>query len=321
MEKHYIPEDRFPVQLDNNIFMLGNYFFNLFLIAGKQNNALFEVGISAVVDQVIRQLDILGITPNYIIPSHPHSDHITGLPGLINKFPKAQIITARGAKEFIEHPRAAPLMFKEDQFMSKNLFRFDITPGRPSLQEIPDLNDSFVIDEQKSLDLGDVTLDLITVKGHSPGNLIGSIKKKTILFCSDSIGFHYPGRGYFPLFFTGADPYLSTMKFIREFNPSTLCPAHQGPLSGKKAIQGIQESYDFTMDTINMIKQSDPDDKTVADRLFEKGYKDEFTLYTPENIKNCCNLLIKRSWEAKTVTDPTPNTSPAIQRRKHVRKT
>ncbi len=89
------------------------------------------------------------------------------------------------------------------------------------------------------------------------------------------------------------------MNFIMEFNPSTLCPAHQGPLTGKKALQGIKESYDFTINTINRIKQSDLDDKTLADQLFKQGYKDEFTLYTPENIQNCCNLLIKRSREAK----------------------
>jgi len=277
--------------------MLGNYFFNLFLIVGEKRCALFEAGISAVVDSVINQLETLGIEPDYIIPSHPHSDHITGLPGLAARYPKAQIIVAKEAKEFIEHPKAAHLMFAEDKFMAKNLARFNITPGRSSIEKIPDLNDSLAINKQKSLDLGGITLDLTKVAGHSPGNLIASIKKNKILFCSDSIGFHYPGRGYFPLFFTGADSYLATMNFIKEFHPLIICPAHQGSLSGEKAIQGIQESYDLTVSTINMIQQSNLDDKTLAGQLFKNSYKDEFTLYTLENIQNCCNLLIKRSKE------------------------
>ncbi|MDM8537727.1 MBL fold metallo-hydrolase, partial [Desulfobacterales bacterium HSG17] len=291
------PENSFPIKLDDNIFMLGNYFFNLFLIVGNNRCALFEAGISAVVDSVIKQLETLGIEPDYIIPSHPHSDHITGLPGLVERYPKAQIIVAKESKEFIEHPKAAHLMFVEDKFMAKNLAKFNITPGRSSIEKIPDLNDSLAINKQNSLELGGITLDLIKVTGHSPGNLIGAIKKNKILFCSDSIGFHYPGRGYFPLFFTGADSYLSTMNFIKEFCPLIICPAHQGPLTGEKAIQGIQESYDLTVNTINMIQQSNLDDKTLADQLFKNGYKDEFTLYTPENIQNCCNLLIKRSKE------------------------
>jgi len=221
------------------------------------------------------------------------------LPGLAAQYPKAQIITAKGAKEFIEHPKAAPLMFKEDKFMAKNLARFDIRPGRPPLEKIPDLNNSIAIDKEKTLDLGGIALDLIKVSGHSPGNLIGSINSKKILFSSDSMGFHYPGRGYFPLFFTGVDSYFSTMNFIRKFRPSILCPAHQGPLTGKKALQGILESYDLTFNTIKMIKQSDLGDQKLASQLFKKYYKDEFTLYTQENIQNCCNLLIKRSKEAK----------------------
>lgn len=82
MKEHYIPEDKFPIEIDKNIFILGNYFFNLFLIIGSKYSAIFEVGISGIVDTVIRQLEHLDINPDFIISSHPHSDHITGLPGL-----------------------------------------------------------------------------------------------------------------------------------------------------------------------------------------------------------------------------------------------
>ena len=150
MKEHYIPEHKFPMKIDENIFMLGNYFFNLFLIVGDSSCALFEVGISAVVDSVIKQLESLDIEPDYIISSHPHSDHVTGLPGLVQRYPKAQIITAKGSQKFVEHPKAASLMFKEDKFMAKNLMRFDIMPGRPSLDQIPDLNSTITVDEKKS---------------------------------------------------------------------------------------------------------------------------------------------------------------------------
>ena len=31
--------------------------------------------------------------------------------------------------------------------------------------------------------------------------------------------------------------------------------------------------------------------------LFEKSYKDEFTIYTENNIKDCTSLLVKRAKE------------------------
>ena len=83
MKTHYIPREKFPMGISPHIKMLGNYFFNLFLVTGENKSALFESGISGVTDSVITQLDALGISPDYLVPSHPHSDHITGLPGLM----------------------------------------------------------------------------------------------------------------------------------------------------------------------------------------------------------------------------------------------
>jgi len=297
MKDHYIPEHKFPIQISRNVFILGNYFFNLFLILGKPFSALFEVGVSAVVDTVIRQLEHLDINPDFIIPSHPHSDHITGLPGLARRYPNARIVVAKGAKAFIEHPKAGPVMIKEDQFISKRLADLAIKPGRPSLEKIPELDGALVINHKKSIDLGQITLDLITVKGHSPGNLIGILNSEKILFCADSLGFHFPGRGYLPLYFTGADDYLSTLDVIRKFNPSIICPAHQGPLAGKDATAGIQAAMETTHNTINRINQSHLSDEILALDLFKQSYKDEFTLYTEDNIKNCTSLLVKRAKE------------------------
>jgi len=239
MQNHYIPENKFPIELDKNIFILGNYFFNLFLIIGNKYSAVFEVGISGIVDTVIKQLEHLDIDPDFIIPSHPHSDHITGLPGLVKRYPKARIVTAAGAQQFVEHPKAAPLLFKEDMFMSKSLAALKIKPGRPSLEEIPNLAESMIINEKESLNLGQISLDLIKVAGHSPGNLMGVLNESKTLFCSDSLGFHFPGRKFLPLFFTEVDSYLSTIKFIKEFNPSIVCPAHQGLKNSTRLLSAL----------------------------------------------------------------------------------
>ncbi|MGM0655759.1 MAG: hypothetical protein ACQETR_10640 [Thermodesulfobacteriota bacterium] len=42
MQTRYIPEDRFPMQV------LGNYYFNLMLITGKEKPLLFEAGVSGI---------------------------------------------------------------------------------------------------------------------------------------------------------------------------------------------------------------------------------------------------------------------------------
>ena len=86
MKAHTILQEKFPMEITPHVRMLGNYFFNLFLVTGQHKSALFESGISGGVDGVIAQLNALGISPDYLVPSHPQSDHITGLPGLMAQF-------------------------------------------------------------------------------------------------------------------------------------------------------------------------------------------------------------------------------------------
>ncbi len=298
MKSYYISENKFPIKLNDHIYLLGNYYFNLYLIKGSKKAALFEVGISAIVDLVIAQLRKLDITPDYIIPSHPHSDHITGLPGLREQYAGAQIIIAQGAKEFIEHPKAEKMILDEDKIMASSLAKLKIRPGRPSLEAVPVLDDVDSIKKESFLDLGNITLQLTKKGGHSPGNLIGIVKEINALFCSDSIGFHFPGRHFLPLFFTNTDEYILTLQFIKEFNPSILCPAHQGPLIGKSAKRSLDITWNTTLETIHKIKSSALSDGDLAKQIFEKNYKDEFTLYSKSNIQNCSALIVKRAQEA-----------------------
>lgn len=278
--------------------ILGNYYFNLFLVTGSLGSALFEVGVSAVADRVIAQMAALNIEPDHIIPSHPHSDHITGLPALTDRYPRARVLAADGAREFIAHPKAGPLMFKEDAFMSRSLADLGIQPGRPPLDRVPNLDRAVIVRDRHRLDLGGTTLELIPADGHSPGSLMGFVPEQKVLFCSDNLGFHFPGRKFLPLFFTGAARYLSVLETIRALEPAVICPAHQGPLIGKDAADAVRNSLDTTRELIHHLKSSTVSDEMLADKLFDEHYRDEFRLYTPDNIRNCMRLLVKRSREA-----------------------
>jgi glyoxylase-like metal-dependent hydrolase (beta-lactamase superfamily II) len=283
----------YPMPLSSRVTVLGNHFINLFLVQGDRKTALFEAGISGVVDTVIQQLEHLGAVPDFLIVSHPHSDHITGLPGLMERFPAAQMVAGDGAKEFITHPRAGPLMLAEDAFMSQGLDARGITPGRPPLDTIPDLSDARVVTNPFVLDLGGVDLELFPVAGHSPGNILG--REGDILFCSDSLGFHFPGKGFWPLFFTGAREYLDTQAQIQAMAPAIVCPGHQGPLQHQAATAGIQAGIDAAHHFIERVTRTSLTDLELEARLFDESYRDEFTLYTKENIANCNRLLIKRA--------------------------
>ena len=126
-----------PLELTADIWLAGNYFFNLYLVRGTQACALVEMGVTAVVDAAISQLDSLGVSPDYLVLAHPHTDHITGLPGLVERYPKAQLLAGAGARDFALHPKALPGMVHEDRHITARLSRIGLPAARSSLTTLP----------------------------------------------------------------------------------------------------------------------------------------------------------------------------------------
>lgn len=298
MQTPYIPEDRFPIQVSPAVQVLGNYYFNLMLVTGKEKSLLFEAGVSGVVDQVIRQLDRLEIVPDIIVVSHPHADHVTGLPGLADRFKNARIIAGVGAKKFMAHPKAVSALIAEDRFISRRLGEEGLKPGRSGLDVPPDVDHIEEVDGPVRLDLGGgVFFDLLPAKGHSPSALMGVAVPDQVLCSADALGFHYPGRDFWPLFFTGAADYLDTINRIKRLAPAIICPAHQGPIKTDNVSSALATAESRTVEIIKMIKGTALDDRELTRKLFTMSYKDEFCLYTQENVTNCAGLLVKRAGE------------------------
>jgi len=287
-----------PIELADDIWLLGNYFFNLYLVRGEKAVALIEMGVTAVVDAVIGQLESLGVSPDYLVLTHPHSDHITGLPGLMERYPGARLVAGEGAREFAGHLKALQGMVYEDRFITGRLGQEGIQAGRAPLETLPFPEDHLVVANTEDLDLGGVTLHCIPVQGHSPGNISIQVPERKALFVSDSLGFHYPGRGFCPLFFTGFGGFTDTLGKLESLAPDILGPGHQGPITGPEVKKAFREARKEATRVLETVRDSAEEDETLARAFFEKYYVDEFTLYSEENLLNCCRLLVRRAGEA-----------------------
>jgi len=288
------PSAPFPRKLADNVWLLGNFYFNLFLIKGTTASALVEMGISGITDDVIEQLESIGVSPDYLVLTHPHADHLTGLPGLLAKFPKATLVSGQGAQEFIEHPKALPTFIKDDQFMSQMLRSKGIEPGRDPISHLEFPDNNIVVSTDMILDLGELTLNFSLSEGHSPGSILIHIPEKNMVIASDSLGFHFTGKRFLPLFFTGYLPFKNTLEKIRALKPDILGIGHQGPFLGNNAEKALSSSYQKTIELFDQISNDHREIEVIAAELFTENYVDEFTLYTQDNIKNCCYLLVKR---------------------------
>jgi len=286
-----------PSQVAEGLWMLGHSYFNLYLARGRKVTALIEQGVSATVDTVVAQLKSLDIKPDLLVVTHPHGDHVNGLPGLLQAFPDVRVMAGPGAETFISHPKTAKALIDEDRFITDFMATQGMVSSNSPLIEAPTLTGSLTVNDGETVDLGGLTLQILAVKGHAPGSIAVFIPEIKALLPSDCLGYRFAKGGFFPIYFTGYSDYMASIDRLESLQPEVLGLAHQGVLSGRAKEQAFIEARKSAMEMRKRILE-DPraDDEIVMD-IFRDFYRDELKLYTRENIISCCRLLIKRSRE------------------------
>lgn len=285
----------YPLEINHNLFVLGNEYFHIYLIKGKKACALVETGISATAAIVLEQLSSRGVEPDYVIVTHPHSDHITGLDYLKRSYPHATVVAGDGAEAFLDHPKAESTLIAEDRHMIKAMTTRGVCGSVEAITTSPILSGCNVVNDGDEIDLGELNIKFIEAKGHAPGNILVHIPLLKTVLVSDSLGNYYPGRGFFPTFFTGFNYYMQTIDRLENLDPMMMGLAHNGFILDKVEITKIfrlarQAAYDVR----HFIIHDTRNDEEIAHDLFRFYYTDPLAIYSPQNIMNCCRLLVRR---------------------------
>ncbi|MHC4883713.1 MAG: MBL fold metallo-hydrolase [Planctomycetota bacterium] len=119
-----------------------------------------------------------GVTPEVILLTHSHFDHVGGVTELHAAFPNARILC---------HPECSPLMQSPAKNLSAMIGAQVKTP--PPNAELQD---------GETLTIGSITLTALHVPGHSPGHLVFYCEEGNLLFSGDTLFNGSLGRTDFP---------------------------------------------------------------------------------------------------------------------------
>lgn len=244
------------------------------------------------------QLESLDISPQYLIMTHPHAAHVTGLLALQERYPDACVVAGHGAYNFLTHPKALDVMVHEDRFMSTKLSRVGIQPGRSPIDSFSFSENHIVVKDEYEIDLGGIKLNCIKVSGHSPGNIVVHIPAIDSLVLSDSLGFYYPGRGFLPLFLTDYFDYVYTLEYLESLNPKIVGLGHQGAITGLSVTSAFSDSRQATYSLLDRILDERKGVDELTEEIFNEYYRDDFTMYSDRNIREVAQLLVRRGREA-----------------------
>ena len=106
-------------------------------------------------------------------------------------------------------------------------------------------------------------------------------------------------RSDFPVFFTGYREYMATLDRLESLRPEILGLGHhwftrtegaaEAFVLARRSAAGLRER--------ERLRDDSRDGETVVAKILNEFYRNELTLYSRENIINCCRLLLRRSLE------------------------
>lgn len=198
--------------------------YNAYLILGSEKIALVDTVEPEKVDQLLANLDELGVDRiDYIVSNHAEQDHSGAIPILLEKYPGAKVVTNAKCKAF----EMDLLHLKDEDFI--------------------------VIKEGDTLDLGGKTLKFVfTPWVHWPETMTTFLVEDRIAFTCDFFGshaatthtfaeqydriYHEAKRYYAEIMMPFRQTIGRNIKKIEELEPRIIAPSHGPAYSDPKFI-------------------------------------------------------------------------------------
>ncbi len=210
--------------------------YNAYLIKGTEKTALLDTVDPAKEEELVANLQKLGIkTIDYVVSHHAEQDHSGAIPRILEEHPEAKVVT---------NPKCASMLM--------------------DLLHIPE--DSFItVDDGETLSLGDKTLKFVYSPWvHWPETMVTYLREDKILFSGDFFGSHLATsdlfvadkalvyesakRYYAEIMMPFRSPIRNNLEKIKDLSIEMIAPSH-GPVYDEPGL--ILDAYkDWVSDKV-----------------------------------------------------------------------
>ena len=231
-------------KLLEDVYCIRNSFANMILIVGRDKALLFDTGFGfADLKNAIEEITKL---PLYVVDSHGHFDHMGG-----NRYFEGPVYLHEKDMDLMALHSSAPYQeyaYNSIKKFQRILFWLPCLPGKLSGEEYVKSGkyDNYqALKEGETFDLGDITLEVVELPGHTPGSIGLYCRKKRLLLASDAINetvFLFLPES------TDLETYIHSLKHAMTYDFDYFINGHVGKLYPKSEINrylDVAENIDF----------------------------------------------------------------------------
>ncbi|MGE5263520.1 MAG: MBL fold metallo-hydrolase [Acidobacteriota bacterium] len=214
-----------------DIGMFGAFGITAVYLVRGEKKCLIDGGTHANAPRLIKALrELDAFPPDMIIVTHPHWDHMQGIPRL-----RQSALQQNKTIEVIASRQAVPLLADAS---------FNACFGeRPyvSIQNVKPVKEGDVID------LGGITLRVYDIPGHCTGHIAILDEKNKNIFVGDALGDKVADDIFLAPFMPPCwepDAFLSSVNKLKQIDYASLCLAHFGGVDGSESKSILEEAVE-----------------------------------------------------------------------------
>jgi 2-aminobenzoylacetyl-CoA thioesterase len=301
----HVKSNPYPVKWTKHIWLLGIPEFPSFLIAGENACALIEAGVSALVPQILKGFDSIGLFAplKFLFAAHAHADHVAGLIMLKTLYPELILAGSKETARILEKEKIIQNFGREDlmyaKYMADEGFVEDVGPALSTGPVSMDRE----YEEGEVIDLGNVRIQLVDAPGHAPGNTAFWIQPDNVILISDSAGYAGSEDDILPLFFHHYKNAISSLEKIKSLEADHIGLGHNVIINGKDASAAfLDRAIGKTTQMRTEIARLGCNEsktlcfiETMSEKMLDYGL---FKSFSKEVRENFARLLIRRALES-----------------------
>lgn len=294
-----------PVEIIENLWMLGTNLYPLYLLKGGRGGTIVEGGTGPMGPVLREQLVQLGIATDYVrrvIVTHAHPDHVMAVPLFREMFLGVQVIASATAAKTLQAEKAVAFFCKMDDMLTGALIQSGVVGEqhrRPPLAANQIAVDR-VVREGDAIEVDDgVALEVLETPGHSDCSLSFYDRARRVLIISDATGYYVPEYDtWWPNYFTDYGAYVRSMERLAILDADVLCLSHNAVIRGADDVRdyfrrALAVTQAYHQRIVAETQAGKPAEELAAALGAEVYQKTQ--LMPPDFFVKNCGLLVKIS--------------------------